>query len=78
MERRSGATGTGLSQKDLQLGKKRTKALEKLVEKVRAHCKLELGAVRSWKVTRAQLTDKLSSLQKHYCAIKIVTSTMRN
>ena len=36
----------------------RKKALEKLVEKVRAHCKLELGAVRSWEVTRAQLTDK--------------------
>ena len=58
-ERRSGVTGTGVSQKDLQLGKtKKKKALEKLVEKVRAHCKLELGAVRSWEVTRAQLTDK--------------------
>ena len=29
------------------------KVLEKLAEKGRAHCKLELGAVRSWKVTRA-------------------------
>ena len=54
-ERRSEATGTGVSQKDLQLGKTKTekKALEKLVVKVRAHCKLKLGAVRCWKVTRA-------------------------
>ena len=59
-ERRSGATGTGVSQKDLQSGKKRKKALEKLVEKVRAHCKLELGAVRSWEVTRAKLSKQRS------------------
>ena len=38
----------GVSQKDLQLGNtnNRKKALEKLAEKRRAHCKLELGAVR--------------------------------
>ena len=38
----------GVSQKDLQLGNTNNgkKALEKLAEKGRAHCKLELGAVR--------------------------------
>ena len=54
-ERRSGVTGTGVSQKDLHLGNtnNRKKALEKLAEKERAHSKLEpenalleLGAVR--------------------------------
>ena len=43
-ERRSGATGTGVSQKDLQLGNTNNgkKALEDLAERERAHSKLEL------------------------------------
>ena len=47
-ERRSGATETGVSQKDLQLWNTNNEknALEKLAEKGRAHCKLELGAMR--------------------------------
>ena len=48
-ERRGGATGTCVSQKDLQLGNtnNENKALEKLAEKEHAHCKLELGAMSS-------------------------------
>ena len=46
--RRSGATGTGITQKNLQLGNTNNgkKALEKLAEKGRAHFKLDLGTVR--------------------------------
>ena len=47
-ERRSGATGTGVSQKDLQLGNTNfgKKALKKFAEKGSAHRKLELETLR--------------------------------
>ena len=44
-ERSSGTTGTGVSQKDLQISKKQKKKknAKKLVEKGRAHCKFAGG-----------------------------------